>query len=81
MAKKGKIEFIDQGFIDVLSSDGCKSKIEEVTSSVASRAGANFSPHVKYYGPAHRYIGFVNPNNFEGVKEEAENKVLSSAVR
>lgn len=81
MAKKSKIEFIDQGFIDVLSSDGCKAKVEEVTSSVASRAGANFSPHVKYYGPAHRYIGFVNPNNFEGVKEEAENKVLSSAVR
>jgi hypothetical protein len=81
MAKKGKIEFIDQGFRDILSSDGCKAEIEKVASQVASRAGANFSPHVKYYGPAYRYIGFVNPNNYEGVKEESENKVLSSAVR
>lgn len=81
MAKKGKIEFIDQGFRDVLSSDGCKAKITEVATEVANRAGANFSPHVKYYGPAYRYIGFVNPNSIEGVKEESENKVLSSAVR
>lgn len=81
MAKKGKIEFIDQGFRDVLSSEGCKSEIERVANNIASRAGENFSAHVKYYGAGHRYIGFVNPNNIEGVKEESENKVLSSAVR
>lgn len=78
---KGKLEFIDQGFIDVLSSEGVKAEVEKVADAIATRAGPNFSAHVKYYGPAHRYIGFVNPNNLEGAKEESENKVLSSAVR
>lgn len=80
MAKKTKLVFVDQGFRDVLSSDGVKNEVEKAAHTVAARAGENFSAHVKYYGPAHRYIGFVNPNSFEGVKEEAENKVLSSAV-
>lgn len=81
MAKKSTIEFIDQGFIDVLSSDGCRTKLEEVASSIASRAGEGFNAHVKYYNPAHRYIGFVNAETIEAAKNESENKVLSGAVR
>lgn len=81
MASKTKIEFIDAGFQDVLSSEGCKSKLEEVTSQIASRAGEGFEPHVKYYGPGHRYIGFVNATTIEATKAESENKVLSGAVR
>jgi len=77
---KGKLEFVDQGFIDVLSSDGVKAEVEKVADNIAARAGPNFSAYVKYHAPAHRYLGFVNPNNLEGVKEEAENKVLSSAI-
>lgn len=81
MAKKTKIEFIDQGFRDVLGSDGCKTKLEEVASEIANRAGDGFEPHVKYYGPGHRYIGFVNATTYEALKNESENKVLSGAVR
>lgn len=77
---KGKLEFVDQGFIDVLSSEGVKNEVEKAANNIAARAGTNFSAYVKYHAPAHRYLGFVNPNNAEGVKEEAENKVLSSAV-
>lgn len=80
MAGKITIEFIDQGFKDVMLSEGAKEMIEEKATQIATRAGDGFSYDIMkgYYGS--RWIAFVHSDTEEAAKEEAENKVLSGAV-
>lgn len=81
MASKGKLEFIDQGFRDILSSEGTNSVITEVSNSIASKAGKGFESAVSYYGVGNRWIGFVHTTDYKSMKEESENKTLTKAVR
>lgn len=78
---KMKIEFINQGFIDILSSEGTKSLIEEKTAEIKERAGEDFSSSVKKGFRGTRWVGFVGSRNHRGAREEAEHKVLSRAIR
>lgn len=80
-AQVEKIEFIDQGFRDLLLSGGTKDLISGLASQIASRAGEGFSSEVVVGYNGSRWIAFVHSDDTEAAKEEAENKVLSGAVR
>lgn len=81
MASKTKLQFIDKGFQDILSSDGTKSCIESVTNRIQTRAGKGFEGDVSYYGQGHRWMGFVHTTDSKSMKNESENKTLTKAVR
>ena len=75
-----KVEFntFDTGFVDILKSEGTKNLLLSVAQSIADRAGEGFAANV-VEGDT-RYNAFVTSIDYEAAKEEAENKVLSSAV-
>lgn len=81
MASKTKIEFISKGFQDILSSDGTRSCVESVSSQIKANAGPDYEADVSYYGPGHRWMGFVHTTNYDSMKDEAENKTLTRAVK
>lgn len=81
MASTTKLEFIDQGFRDILSADGTKSCVEGIASSIQMNAGPEYESDVSFFGPGHRWMGFVHTTNVESMKDEAENKTLTKAVR
>ena len=81
MASKTHIEFIDQGFREILSSSGTKTCVESVAQSIQAKAGNGFEAETSYYGQGHRWMGFVHTTNRESMKDEAENKTLTKAVR
>lgn len=81
MASKTKLTFINKGFQDILSSEGTKSLVESTAQNIASRAGQGFEADVSYFGQGHRWMGFAHTTDFESMKEEAENKTLTKAVR
>ena len=77
-----KIVFNDQGFKDVLLSDGCKELIKSNADQIAKRAGDGYvvdGPMVGYNGT--RWIAFVRTDGIEAMIDEAENKTLSKAVK
>lgn len=57
MASKTKIQFIDKGFRDILSSEGTKEVIQNNANSIKARAGAKYEADVSYYGQGHRWMG------------------------
>lgn len=79
-AKIEKIEFIDQGFRDLLLCDGTKDMIVDKAAQIAIRAGEGFSYDVVQGYGGSRWIAFIHSDTKEAAKEEAENKVLSGAV-
>lgn len=80
-AKVEKIEFIDEGFREILLSGGTKELISSKAAQIASRAGEGFSSEVMVGYNGSRWIAFVHSDDKEAAKEEAENKILSGAVR
>lgn len=81
MASKTHIEFIDKGFQDILSSEETKSCVETIVNSIQTNAGPGFEGEVSYYGQGHRWMGFVHTTDKDSMKDEAENKTLTKAVR
>lgn len=81
MASKTHIEFIDQGFREILSSSGTRTCVESVAQSIQAKAGNGFEAETSYYGQGHRWMGFVHTTDRESMKDEAENKTLTKAVR
>ena len=83
-----KIEFISQGFKDILFSPGTKELIQGISDDIRDRAnqdmptGEGFESKVKAggYGGG-RYIGFVTTVSKEAALEESENMTLTKAVR
>lgn len=81
MASKTKLTFIDKGFRDILSSAGTKSVIDETANRIALNAGAGYEANSSYYGQGHRWIGFVHTTDTKSMRDEAEHKTLTKAVR
>lgn len=88
MAKQIRLEFISQGFRDILLGEGVKSVVQSATDKIKKNADANiagesegFSANVWKggYGGG-RYIGNVTTTDYESKKAEAEEKALSRAV-
>ena len=83
-----KIEFISQGFKDILFSPGTKELIQGISDDIRDRAnqdmptGEGFESKVQAggYGGG-RYIGFVKTATNEAALEESENMTLTKAVR
>lgn len=78
MSGKIEIEFVDQGFIDVLTSDGTYSLLQELAEGIASRAGDGFSAEL--LRGTTRWNAVVHSDDLEAAQREAEDKVLSTAV-
>ena len=83
-----KIEFISQGFKDILYSPGTKELIQNIADEIRDRAnqdmpsGEGFSSKVYSggYGGG-RYIGSVKTDDDAAALEESENMTLTKAVR
>lgn len=78
---KVKLQFIDKGFQDILSSSGTRTCVEGVAQSIQAKAGNGFEAETSYYGQGHRWMGFVHTTDYESMKSESENKTLTKAVR
>lgn len=85
--EKVRIEFISEGFREILTSQGTKQLIDTTAQEIADRANANsgladgFQPDTiegRYGGG--RYIGFVSTATKEAKKAEAENGALTGAI-
>lgn len=87
MAKEqARIEFISEGFRQVLLSEGTKQVVEEAAEQIKDRANANYGGDgfesnviVGGYGGG-RYIGFVKATDKESMIAESENKALTGAI-
>lgn len=83
-----RMEFISQGFKDILFSSGTKELLQNVADEIRDRAnqdmpsGEGFESKVQSggYGGG-RYIGFVKTTTTEAALEESENMTLTKAVR
>lgn len=90
MAKKQiTLQFISDGFRQILMGDGVKSVVESATNEIQERANANingesegFSARVWEggYGGG-RWVGSVSSTDAESQRAEAEDKALSKAVK
>lgn len=78
MSGKMRIDFIDQGFIDVLKSAGLHDLLESEAQAIAGRAGEGFSAEV-LLGTT-RYNAVVHSDTIAAAQAEAEYKVLSKSV-
>lgn len=84
MAKKVRIEFISDGFREILSSAGTASVVDESAQRIAANASASGGTFVASgfmggYGGG-RYIGIVAADDYEAMYNEAVDKTLSTAV-
>ena len=83
MAKQIRLEFISEGFKEILCSQGVKEVVEDKANEIAMRAQANLtgngdvtmSSRLGGYGGG-RYVAYVHCPAYE----ESENKALSKAV-
>jgi hypothetical protein len=81
MVSKTKLVFIDKGFQDILSAPGTLDAVKATTESIQAKAGQGYEADTSYYGQGHRWMGFVHTTDTESMKDEAENKTLTKAVR
>ena len=84
MAKKVRIEFISDGFREILSGSGTAGVVDEVSNQIASNASAHggewkVDGFMGSYGGG-RYIGIVAADDYEAMVAEAVDKALSTAV-
>ena len=88
MSVKFHMEFNPAGFQEVLESDSVRAAVDGIGQEIASKANANISGEsdgfevmtVKGYDSG-RWITIVSASDFEALKEEAENKALTRAVK
>lgn len=89
MANSGisHIEFVNDGFKAILSSDGCREAVESVTQEIADKANANnarggtgFDSKVEFGTRAQRFVGFVHTTDKNSEIAESEDGALSRAV-
>lgn len=83
-----RIDFISQGFKDILFSPETKELLQNIGDEIKDRAnesmpdGEGFASKVQAggYGGG-RYIGYVKTDNDAAALEESENMTLTKAVR
>ena len=77
-----RIEFVSEGFAEILGSEWCAEQVENATKNIAPKAGEGFSASMtrkRFYG-TERPIGYVTSDDWEAYKAETEDKLLSGAV-
>ena len=89
MAKRVEIEFISEGFEQILTGSGVQNVVYEQTNAICARAnaansrgGEGFEPNVKltHAYRSNRYVGFVGTTDRKSMMAESEDKALSGAV-
>lgn len=78
-----RIEFISEGFREVLNSDGCKELVQEAAEGIAERANANSgldSFEATAVRAGTRWVGFASTTDKESVAAESEDKALTRAI-
>lgn len=89
MANSGieRIEFINDGFKAILSSEGCLQAVTEATQTIADNANANnqrggtgFNSKVEFGTKAQRYIGFVHTTDKASAIAESEDGALTRGI-
>lgn len=82
MAKqKIKLEFVDEGFKEILKSQGVADCVIKETVAIKQRAGDLYESEIVWGYGGTRWVGFVHNINSLGAEDEAENKTLSKAVK
>lgn len=89
MAKRVEIEFISEGFEQILTGSGVQNVVYEQTNAICARAnaansrgGEGFDSNVKltHAYRSNRYVGFVGTTDRKSMIAESEDKALSGAV-
>lgn len=78
-----RIEFISEGFREILNSDGCQELVQQTAESIAERANANagldtFEATSVRAGT--RWIAFASTTDKESLAAESEEKALTRAI-
>ncbi len=78
-----RIEFISQGFQDILFSEGCEEVVQQTAEEIAQRANDNsgldtFSASTVRSGT--RWIGFASTTDKTSLAAESEDKALTRAL-
>lgn len=89
MAMQVKIEFNSAGFKEILTSDGVKSLVTDITNNIQAKANANISEESEGYSAqvrmggygGGRWIGHVTTTDGASVRAESEDKALTRAVK
>ena len=85
-----EIEFISDGFAEILRSDGVKKVIESKAQEIQQRANSNVAgEHTDGYkvttmhsnGKDNRWVSFVQAADYVAAEKEAEYKALTKAVK
>jgi len=83
MANETRIEFISEGFRQILFSDGCQEVVKEVAEEIADRANANGGVDTfeatTVKAPT-RWIGFASTTDKTSLAAESEEKALTRAL-
>lgn len=89
MANKPNIEFIKEGFLAIVQSDGCRQVVDQTAQEICDRANGNntrggngFEKEVKLwntYGKT-RYVGFVSTTDKNSMIAESEDSALTRAI-
>ena len=88
MTVSTRLEFISEGFRQILLSDGCHELVSSITEEIAEKANANndrggegfaSSVQVGGYGGG-RWIGFVGTQDNKGCIAESEDLALTRAL-
>lgn len=84
-----RIEFVSDGFKEILTGDGVKSLVQSAAEKIAGEANQNLAGvesdgyetkvEIGGYGGG-RYIAHVNATDAESNKAESEDKALTKAV-
>ena len=86
MTKGGisKIEFISEGFRQIVNSNECQELVRDITEGIASKANANAgldSFQAQTVQARTRWIGLVSSTDAESYQAEAEDKALTGAIK
>lgn len=82
MSTKIRVEFLSDGFQQVLNQPGVKDLLDREARGIASRAGDGFKASSGHgnYGGSPRPIAVVGSSDYEGRRAEAEDQALSKAL-
>lgn len=84
-----RIEFIGEGFGEILRSDGTRELVQQVTEDIGlkangnnTRGGEGFKTSVEQSGryKNRRWVGFVSTTDKESVTAETEDGALTRAI-
>ncbi len=89
MANAVRIEFIGEGFGEILRSEGTRELVQTVTEDIGNKANANNARGGEGYRTSveqsgryknRRWVGFVSTTDKKSVKAETEDGALTRAV-